>query len=69
MPARTASDWSIVRIYPRLLRPIGPCILWLRIDIRLTRSPRRPPRGTRPPASDWSIVRIYPRVLHPIGPL
>eukprot|EP00959_Pyramimonas_sp_CCMP1952_P192116 4017211-Pyramimonas_sp.AAC.1 len=24
MPARSASDWSAVRIYPRVLRPIGP---------------------------------------------
>eukprot|EP00976_Prorocentrum_cordatum_P021968 448460-Prorocentrum_minimum.AAC.1 len=24
MPARPTSDWSVVRIYPRVLRPIGP---------------------------------------------
>eukprot|EP00976_Prorocentrum_cordatum_P073924 1181315-Prorocentrum_minimum.AAC.1 len=24
IPARPASDWSVVRIYPRVLRPIGP---------------------------------------------
>eukprot|EP00959_Pyramimonas_sp_CCMP1952_P468071 9492612-Pyramimonas_sp.AAC.1 len=24
MPAHPASDWSVVRIYPRILRPIGP---------------------------------------------
>eukprot|EP00976_Prorocentrum_cordatum_P048259 974191-Prorocentrum_minimum.AAC.3 len=26
IPARPASDWSIVRIYPRVLRPTGPSI-------------------------------------------
>eukprot|EP00976_Prorocentrum_cordatum_P071057 1180165-Prorocentrum_minimum.AAC.7 len=24
IPALSASDWSVVRIYPRFLRPIGP---------------------------------------------
>eukprot|EP00959_Pyramimonas_sp_CCMP1952_P352407 7383645-Pyramimonas_sp.AAC.1 len=49
-----ASDWSVVRIYPRFRRLIGPSVLV-----------RRAGGGG---ASDWSVVRIYPRFQRLIGP-
>eukprot|EP00976_Prorocentrum_cordatum_P098930 1191618-Prorocentrum_minimum.AAC.5 len=69
-PGRGASDWSVARIYLRLLRLIGlypPCVRsmltnpWTPSTISVILIPALP-------ASDWSLVRIYPRFLHLIGP-
>eukprot|EP00959_Pyramimonas_sp_CCMP1952_P463530 9485091-Pyramimonas_sp.AAC.2 len=68
-----ASDWSAVRIYPRLLRLIG-----RRCDAGPAAAAvadggvnggKKPGENTPTlAASDWSAVRIYPRLLRLIGP-
>eukprot|EP00959_Pyramimonas_sp_CCMP1952_P183579 3838521-Pyramimonas_sp.AAC.1 len=63
MPALAASDWSVVRICPRLLRPIGPSYESIRAsDVLLVHRTNR----SALPVSDWTVVKIYPRFLRPI---
>eukprot|EP00959_Pyramimonas_sp_CCMP1952_P165303 3455553-Pyramimonas_sp.AAC.3 len=65
-----ASDWSIVRIYPRRLRLIGPS---MSVTGRLTRQVRARwlasgARWGRTPLAGASCDRISPRFLRMIGP-
>eukprot|EP00959_Pyramimonas_sp_CCMP1952_P051521 1076556-Pyramimonas_sp.AAC.1 len=55
MPALPASDWSVIRIYPRLLRLIGPHVLtW-------TLAPMRSSEGSRFASTlkSWHIRSVW----------
>eukprot|EP00959_Pyramimonas_sp_CCMP1952_P411725 8628046-Pyramimonas_sp.AAC.1 len=65
IPTRPAFDWAVTRIYPRVLRSIGPSREYTRAyGVRLARHENIPAR----PAFDWAVTRIYPRVRRSIGP-
>eukprot|EP00959_Pyramimonas_sp_CCMP1952_P403048 8445275-Pyramimonas_sp.AAC.3 len=63
------SDWSVVRIYPRFLRLIGPQgVQQVRRRAGGGQKSDAERAGAPLPVSDWSVVRIYPRFMRMIGP-